>query len=338
MKTGRNDPCPCGSGFKYKKCCADKDSAVERPPHPAMAGVMADLRQALEGKTFASIDEANAFLRQHSQFRNQAPKLDFHGISSEQMSRFLHFPFDSPRLVTFPTLLDHAPDAPIMTLFSLLAEAIGERGLKPTATGNLPRKFCRDAALAFWGEAEYREHTRFGGINSEPDFGELHVTRLVAELAGLVRKYDGKFILSRECRKILAEQGPAGIYPRLFQAIIREYEWGYRDNYPELPLVQQSFLYTLFLLKKHGSEWRSSEFYADAFLRAFPILVQDTPDKTPYFSPEKIVKGCFTLRGLERFAAFLGLAEIERDPADRYSSPFRIKKLPLLDQAARFHC
>lgn len=25
MKIGRNDPCPCGSGKKYKKCCLDKD-------------------------------------------------------------------------------------------------------------------------------------------------------------------------------------------------------------------------------------------------------------------------------------------------------------------------
>lgn len=23
-KTGRNDPCPCGSGKKFKKCCANK--------------------------------------------------------------------------------------------------------------------------------------------------------------------------------------------------------------------------------------------------------------------------------------------------------------------------
>ncbi|MCF7968728.1 MAG: SEC-C domain-containing protein [Methylococcaceae bacterium] len=22
-KVGRNDPCPCGSGKKYKKCCLD---------------------------------------------------------------------------------------------------------------------------------------------------------------------------------------------------------------------------------------------------------------------------------------------------------------------------
>ena len=25
MKIGRNDPCPCGSGKKYKKCCALKE-------------------------------------------------------------------------------------------------------------------------------------------------------------------------------------------------------------------------------------------------------------------------------------------------------------------------
>ncbi|MCA9066566.1 MAG: SEC-C domain-containing protein, partial [Planctomycetaceae bacterium] len=25
-KTGRNDPCPCGSGKKYKKCCLKKQS------------------------------------------------------------------------------------------------------------------------------------------------------------------------------------------------------------------------------------------------------------------------------------------------------------------------
>jgi hypothetical protein len=26
-KPGRNDPCPCGSGKKYKKCCLPKDEA-----------------------------------------------------------------------------------------------------------------------------------------------------------------------------------------------------------------------------------------------------------------------------------------------------------------------
>ena len=30
IKVGPNDPCPCGSGKKYKKCCRDKDIAAER--------------------------------------------------------------------------------------------------------------------------------------------------------------------------------------------------------------------------------------------------------------------------------------------------------------------
>ena len=31
-KTGRNDPCPCGSGKKDKHCCLEKDQAAELAP------------------------------------------------------------------------------------------------------------------------------------------------------------------------------------------------------------------------------------------------------------------------------------------------------------------
>jgi hypothetical protein len=32
MKAGRNDPCPCGSGKKYKHCCYAKDSVKHEEP------------------------------------------------------------------------------------------------------------------------------------------------------------------------------------------------------------------------------------------------------------------------------------------------------------------
>jgi hypothetical protein len=32
MKIGRNAPCPCGSGKKYKKCCLNNDQQMERMP------------------------------------------------------------------------------------------------------------------------------------------------------------------------------------------------------------------------------------------------------------------------------------------------------------------
>jgi hypothetical protein len=37
MKTGRNDPCPCGSGRKYKECCLSKDEAAARTVREAAA-------------------------------------------------------------------------------------------------------------------------------------------------------------------------------------------------------------------------------------------------------------------------------------------------------------
>jgi hypothetical protein len=50
-----------------------------------------------------------------------------------------------------------------------LVTSNSEKGLKPTATGNLPRNVCREVASAYWG--------------------------------------DGRFILSRECRTLLADHG-----------------------------------------------------------------------------------------------------------------------------------
>jgi tetratricopeptide (TPR) repeat protein len=34
-KIGRNDPCPCNSGKKYKKCCLASDEAAARATRPA---------------------------------------------------------------------------------------------------------------------------------------------------------------------------------------------------------------------------------------------------------------------------------------------------------------
>ena len=253
------------------------------------------------------------------------------------MHRFLYFPFDSPQLVSFPSCLDISPQAPVAKLFQLLYDAIGESGLKPTTTGNLPRQTCKDVALAFWGAERYAQAFRFGEIRSEPDFVDLHVTRLLAEVAGLVRKYKGKFIVGKECRKLMAEHGVAGVYPRLFQACVRQYNWGFRDRWQEIPMIQQSFLFTLHLLHRYGSTWRSSTFYEDCFVRAFRSLLHEVQPLGEYFSPEKVLRSCYSLRCLENFAEFMGMAEIERDPADRYADAFQIRKLPLLEHTVVFH-
>jgi hypothetical protein len=53
-RPGRNEPCHCGSGRKYKQCCLEKDeaetraaraqAAAEAPPPPAEAEAVAHAR------------------------------------------------------------------------------------------------------------------------------------------------------------------------------------------------------------------------------------------------------------------------------------------------------
>jgi len=334
MKIGQNDLCLCGSGSTYKECCANKLKVDQRA---RLGAVIDEVRELLEGQSFASLEEANAFLSQHMQQRNQAPKDDFDGLSPEQIHRFLYFPFESPSLVSFPSCLDVAPDAPILALFSLLIEAVGDRGVKATTTGNLPRKLCRNIAMAYLGEEKYRENFRFGELRSEPEFFDLHVTRLVSGLSGFIRKYKGKFIVNSECRKLMSKRGLAGIYPRLFREFATRYNWAYRDHWQQISLIQQSFLFTLYLFKKHKAEWQSSRFYEDWFLRAFPAVLQEVLPVGDYYSPEQILRSCYSLRCLDSFAGFLGLVEIERDSAKRSNGDFRLKKLPLLDHVVQFH-
>ena len=45
-KIGRNDPCPCGSGKKYKRCCLEVDARraeeMERPAREKQQFVVAE--------------------------------------------------------------------------------------------------------------------------------------------------------------------------------------------------------------------------------------------------------------------------------------------------------
>jgi hypothetical protein len=336
MKTpaiGRNAPCPCGSGEKFKHCCLDKENNTASGQG---VGVMPELlRKELEGRQFNSLEEAQTFLDQITQQQNRRQMDEFHGLSPEQMHQMLNFPFASPVLVRFPEVLDGIPAAPILTLFKLLTDTIGEQGLKPTAKGNLPRNFCREAALLYWGEQRYQDKTRYGGINREEDFDDLHVTRLVAELAGLIRKYKGRFILSRDCRRLLTEDDMTAIYPRLFRAYVEQFNWAYRDGYPELHFMQSAFLFTLYLLRRHGDTWQPQAFYEDAFLRAFPMLLDEVPP-SQVVAPDETVRRAYTWRSLVHFVGFLGLAMVEPVSDELLCHEYRVKTLPLLDQVVQF--
>lgn len=332
--TGRNSPCPCGSGKKYKYCCLNKEQQYSTTSDDN--NEIPGLRDALGNQQFSSLEQANEFVQRHTQKRNQAPRSEFHGLSSEQMHRILHFPFESPDVVIFSDKISDEIIAPILTLFSLLADGIGKNGIKPTAKGNLPRNLSRNIALNYWGEKKFQQKMDFFKVNKEEDFFDLHVTRLVSQLAGLIRKYKGKFVLTKKCQSLLTRKQHGQLFILLFEAYVKKFNWGYWDGYEEFPLIQHSFAFTLYLIDIYGQKEQSNYFYSDHFINAFPMLIDETPHED-YIQPADYLQRCYTWRALLHFVEFFGLAKVEALEKDKLlNDEYRIQKLPLLDEFLYF--
>ncbi|RZW14658.1 MAG: hypothetical protein EX260_10625 [Desulfobulbaceae bacterium] len=333
VKTGRNDPCPCGSGKKYKHCCLEK--SADRPQSDSAQAIADEIAAAAAEQPFASLEELNVFTAQVMDQRNRRIVADFCGLSPKQMYHLLYDPFTSPETVSFSSDLAPASDSRIFWLFTALAEAIGETGMKATAKGNLSLKFCKTLAQQLREEDEGTRPSCIGGIRSETDFEELHCTRLVAGLAGLIRKYRGKFVLTRKCRDMLASQDRGSLFFELFKAYATKFNWAYRDRYPEAEIVQISFLYTLFLLASFGEIKRGQQFYEDKFLTAFPMALEMFQE-TPYSTAEDEARRCYFLRAMDRFAVFFGLAELASESQGMYPHRYEIRKSALLDRFLTF--
>lgn len=57
-KTGRNDPCPCGSGKKYKRCCLEKDEAAASAAREAAgASAAASPLRAIGSVSLGDVEE-----------------------------------------------------------------------------------------------------------------------------------------------------------------------------------------------------------------------------------------------------------------------------------------
>lgn len=360
---GRNDPCPCGSGKKYKHCCLEKDEHLARRTNgnaapPAMDPGMGStgnsgdesigkesapfdnpidaLRAALENRNFESVDELRAYAGNFVSGLNRAPGVNFHGLSPDQMHRILYSPFDSPELVNFPEAPPSATDAPVMKYVQLLIDAIGEEGLKATEKGNLPRALCREAARTCMSTPPPRWPLPPDRVYREADLPDLERVHFAMLEAGLLRRTKGRFFLTQKCRKTLQKTGLPGIYPLLLRSYASRVNWGYLDLLPRYSIIQDSFLFSLFVLQQDGLTPRQQVHYEDAFLSAFPTALSMEP---PSFrmEPEKELRLSYTARMLEHFAAFFGLVQLEHTGAHAFSMEFTVTAQPLLYEAVRFN-
>lgn len=306
---GRNEPCPCGSGKKYKHCCLGKE------PPPRVSSVMDELRAAIVGKTFNTLDEANAFAQNFMASKNRVPQLDFLGLSSEQMHWLLDFPFAKTReIVEIDPNLSSSTfrGIPVVENALLFLGRLAEQEpLKATARGNIPLSFAKEV-LAELKMPERELHVT--SIRTEEEAPVLHALRELLTLCGWVKKRNSRFSLTENGRKIVQRGFIGADFRNLLDKFTLIFNWEFMDRYPPFSIVQHSFLFGLYLLHRKAGREIEDQALADHFLRAFPQVLDDARRyEAPYREPHDFISGCFSLRFLERFCEYFGFVTIRRE-------------------------
>lgn len=304
MKLGRNDPCHCGSGKKYKHCCLHSVSNQQNQ-------IMAEVDALLAMNPNLTIDEINLVLNRRMQDRNNQPLSDFCGISPNQMNNWINAPFDKLQGLTINTPSDFSASPVMRYLQLILDEAMSNDGsFKATAKGNLPLKIVNqaNALLPEFAVSQFDINisiSEFAGRN-EDDFYALHYTRVLAEVCGIIYLRSGRYHVKKAAQKQYQTSGLQVFFKPMLEAAIKSYNWGYMDRYEYDVDLRLFWAFMLWRIQSHSS----LEQLVDEVVLAFPDLLPTVPNDA-YFEPKKYLGNLIELRFLSRFLGFWGFVVVD---------------------------
>ena len=153
MKLGRNDPCSCNSGKKYKRCCMDSASKQH-------SEVFDEIAHTIAANPDLSLDEMNLIAQHKISGINNSSLDDFCGLSANQMDNWLRAPFNELAGVTI-SIPNELTTSPVMCYLAIILDEAMQQGgsFKATTKGNLPAKIAKQASelLPEFAVSEYEK-------------------------------------------------------------------------------------------------------------------------------------------------------------------------------------
>ena len=290
MKPGRNDPCPCGSGKKYKNCCLGKSGFSNEPTAMEMRGTpnlatdaLNDMRRIAGDREFASAEEFQAFLDSYMAIKNSQPIADFAGLSPED----IHIMFTDRRkaierlvTITGPISTEETRGIPALRAAIALLRELERGPIRMTASGYL----APDAARRWFDEAfALEESPRMREImkpKSESGHIPLVRFRACACLAGFAEEKSTKLCITEKGRAILEREDWEMLYRELFAAMIELYTD--TENPVNDRMMDGAGEWTLFALRliaRSDSDTIPMEDLRAGYRRAFPESFDDLEDQ-----------------------------------------------------------
>jgi len=261
--------------------------------------------------------------------QNYMPPDEFQGLSPVDMHNLLYDTFGGKSPLSFSdTINDDILDQ--IPLFRIAEEYLKiiqrDKQIKLTPLGALPKKVMAELYDKRFLPDEYIE----SGITKlwkEGDCISIMSARFSAELAGLVKKANNRLTLTKTAARYLDTNNRLQIFKQFFQAFTGKFSWSYNDGYPEQPIGQLGWAYSVIMLRKYGNQPRTAHFYAEKYLQAFPAFLTFFPPEES--TPVEQYFGCYTIRTFERFLLWFGFVTANKQHtfSDLHTDTFKQTEL-----------
>lgn len=244
--------------------------------------------------------------------RNNAPMDDFLGLSPTEIHHLLYDAFGDKSPIQFHEGIDGKTldQIPIFRIVEDYLKIIQrDKQIKLTPLGALPKKVM----VELYDKRYLLEEHIENGITKlwrEEDSISIRSARLTVELAGLVKKTSGKLTLTKTATKLLETNNRFQIFKQFFKAFTDKFLWSFNDGYPEQPIGQLGWAFSIIMLDKYGDQPQTVDFYADKYLKAFPKFI--TFFQPDYSTPERQFFRCYGVRTFDRFLLWFGFVTVDK--------------------------
>lgn len=257
--------------------------------------------------------------------RDDIPVDDFLGLIPTKFYYLLYDPFGNKSPVQ---LRDDIDDKTLnqIPLFRILEEYLKiikrDKQIKLTPLGALPQKILVELYNKRFLLEELIERGT-ATIWRERDCIAIRSARLAAEYSGLVKKRNFKLTLTKLAIKLLETNKRLQIFKHFFLSFTGKFVWSFNDFYPQQPIGQLGWAFSIMMLNKFGSQPRMVDFYAYKYLKAFPDFI--TFFQPDYSTPEKQFIHCYGLRTFKRFFLWFGFvtADMQKNYLDLDTDKFK---------------
>ncbi len=274
------------------------------------------------------LEEINKHFEKIMNERNNQGLPDFEGYSPIEMQFILYDTFGNNSPIQLLELCDaDFKKTPLLNQIKYLLQLINDNGeLKLTAKGFLPTKIVSE----IYNQKFIKDEMIESGISKlykETDSNSINLTRILLELSGLLKKRNKKLSLTKKGKSEFNDNYK--LLKSILKAFGTKFNWAYYDGYGDNEIGQLGFGFSLILLSKYGSEKQLDSFYAEKYLSAFPMLIEQI-ESSRFNTREKQAYKCYSLRTFDRFLDYFGLIEIESE--NKWDSDKFIKKTELFDK------